>query len=157
MPLESGFGGGGSSGTASTVDHDHSAVAGEGSLLYVLAPETQSAKLGSTFSTTSVTLVDITGITLTVITRTNGKFMMNAVLNIATNAVNNTSWAWVDDGTVGNEIIQHVSHAGNEIINMNHVGDLDGQVVKIQCKVTSTTLHVTGGATQESKIEVLQV
>ena len=173
-----GFGGGGT-GSFSLPDHTHTATLQDGGSLEDLAslvddvtlqtwvsaeiasavtsPTKQLVTLGSTFSTTSTTLVDITGMSITVANKTNGKFVMSANMTSSALAINNASFAWSDDGVVGQDFVQHFSHVGNEIVTLNHVGDSDGQVVKLQCHITSTTLYVSAGAGSSSVLEVLEI
>ena len=123
-----------------------------------------SAELGSDFTTTSGSLVDITGFTLTVPTITSGKCFIVADIrgeSSTTSDANAWSTALDDDGSVVGyrSVNQNMGGGGYQVHTTNpYVMDADGSTITGQVMSDgAATAKVLGGGTNRSVIYALGV
>jgi hypothetical protein len=123
-----------------------------------------SAELGSNFTTTSSSLVDITGFTLTVPTITSGKCFIVADIrgeSSTTSDANAWSTALDDDGSVVGyrSVNQNMGGGGYQVHTTNpYVMDTDGSTITGQVMSDgAATAKVLGGGTNRSVIYALGV
>jgi hypothetical protein len=114
------------------------------------SPTIQRDELGANVTTTSVTFVDITGLSITVPNNT-GKFLITAGLNHFTVGAGATNrFRILDNSTAYAEgVVQTTTSTINTISTLVHAGDNDGQVVKAQFLTSSGTLYCAGSASGE--------
>ena len=128
-------------------------ISGGGATITKLATE-----LASPFNTTSTSFTDVTGLNFTAPDNT-GNFMVALTMCVQQAGTNNeVSAQWVDDTTAINGT-QFNSQSGSPdvIITACHVGDNDGQTLKIQCKTAAGSIGVRAGATNKTQIKGLAI
>ena len=128
-------------------------ISGGGATITKLATE-----LGSAFNTTSTSFVDVTGLNFDAPDNT-GNFMVTLTMCVQQPGANNDIAAqWVDDTTAINGT-QFNSQYGSPdvIITACHVGDNDGQTLKIQCKTAAGSMGVRAGGTNSTQIKGLAI
>jgi hypothetical protein len=128
--------------------------------LLLIAPTNQSITLSGDFTTVSTTVVDVTGMSLTVANRSNGKYIFNALIDMyCTSAGADCEFRLMHNATAQPYARQNQGGTGGieSIVNLPLTGNLDGAVVKLQCKTSAGTLAVRGSANHFSWCEVLEV
>lgn len=108
----------------------------------------QSANNTSDQTTTSTSYVDVTSLTFTM-PNTTQKAMINAIIHYFNSGAGHTAGFEILDNTtqrIEKDFFSDTgnSTAGQRITPLNAVVDCDGQVVKIRCKITATTLTIMG-------------
>jgi hypothetical protein len=175
-----GFGGGGS-GSFVLPNHKHTNVLADGGNLEELvslidgitfkawidakilanAPTIDSVVNAANFSTSAGVYVDVTGMSITMPTKTNGKYMLVASLIVSTSIAVKTIYVrFVDDVTATGGLVSYVSVGGagtQTMVSNAIVGDLSGQVVKLQVNDWGGgTVTVYGAANTKSNLRCFQ-
>ena len=175
-----GFGGGGS-GSFVLPNHDHTNVLADGGELLEATslidgitlkawldtaiaasvaaniPTIQHDSLGANVTTVSTSFVDITGLSITVPNKTNGKFMLTGVYVYTNSTSANIRFRFVDDATNINAVVD-TSIAGNNATTTDcYTGNSNGQVVKSQFLTGSGTLIILAGALEDTHLESLEI
>ncbi len=94
-------------------------------------------------TTTSATFVDAPGLTITLPTRTGGKALLIADMDIA----NSGGFRWVDGATNKEGFLMSGSTAAELHYSMSYVASLSGQVLKIQWQSAGGTATLYGDGT----------
>lgn len=120
----------------------------------------QSVIQTSNFTTTSTSFVDVTGLTITLANRANGMFWAAAVISLSLSSSGATYYRFVN-GATDEAPMQFTPSTTNheKVCTIILPGDLDGDVLKVQARVSGNTLTVWGSAsldrqTQERVIEI---
>lgn len=119
----------------------------------------QRDELTSNFTTTSTSLVDVTGMAITVPNRTDGKFSMSSTIYVRGTAGDDCFLAYLDDVTAESLGTAWIS-TSNETMNLSIplTGNLGGQVVKIQTKTSASQVEIRGNAANDvSVMESLEI
>jgi hypothetical protein len=168
-----GFGGGGS-GSFVLPNHEHTNAVADGgeldqtlSLMNGVIMQTwrkavltkQEYKLGSTFTTSSLTLVDVTAFTLTMLNNT-GKFSCTGSVTTNHSVIDGEIIVVLSDGGVDQESIYAVATVANryKVVPLAYVGDNDGQVLKLRMKIITAgngNLIVSGDTS--NYMEILEI
>jgi len=119
---------------------------------------TQEDALSGNFSTTSTSITDITGLTLTVPTRTGGKFYIH--LDCMTqNSGSGANRTGIENG-VGNdeELMGTASLSANDRthVGVASVGDLDGRVIQGRAFVGSGSGSWSGSGNSNTTLRVIE-
>jgi len=103
---------------------------------------TQSAALSSDFTTGSTSFTDITGLSVTISNRTNGKWIGRTTIGSGNSTANaNTITRWDQNGTPQEGYTHAHAIAPNTsgVTSITGVGTLDGNTVKLEGKVSAGT------------------
>ena len=117
---------------------------------------TQTVSITSDFTTTSTTFVDVTGMTVTVATRTGGIATTEFNVSATLSAIDAYFIQIVSSGSA----VQPLQHTNPglgyyAILHLSEASTLDGRVVKLQARINSTgTLTISGAVTTRSYIKV---
>lgn len=117
----------------------------------------QTVTLGSNFTSSSASVVDVTGMTVTLPNRTNGKALVEFLVQFGTTSSNFT-WNINDNGSAAAGITTAVQVTGlKNSITIPHSTTLSGQVVKLQVNPASVSITIYGTASSDqSKIQTLE-
>lgn len=128
-------------------------------ILAAKAPTRQRVVPGTNFSTTSLTLVDVTGYKITMPTVTNGKFLVNFVVNSHNTSLGAVNvYVLVDDVTAKQPQQVSCPAANYVLINtLSLTGTQSGQAIKLQMKVNAGAGTVNGTGDNVTVIESLEV
>jgi hypothetical protein len=119
---------------------------------------TKNAQVSSDFTTTSTSFVDVTGLTVTLNTITNGVYFATCSMNTAITAdpgrIQYTKF--IDDGVADNQFLSDNadSASANLYSTISKVGVASGQILKIQVKVNGSA---TGRWNTPTRISVIEV
>lgn len=118
----------------------------------------QSITFATTFTTTSATYVDVTGLTVTVANRSGGSAMLAALIEFANNTLANDSYfRWVDNVTNKNDEVQTTFVVSDtQSITIPLAVALSGQVCKIQAHEIGGTATLSVYGTTAGPVSVIE-
>ena len=118
----------------------------------------QRVEKSGDFTTTSTTMVDITGMTVTMPNRSGGKFLLSASISVSDSTVlSSTTFQFVDNVTAKNPVqVNAFVEDKLQTAAIFLTGSLSGQAVKVQGKTSAGTMTVYG-AISFSHMESLEI
>jgi len=118
----------------------------------------QRVVLGSTFNTDSTSLVDVTGMTVTLPDNSGHSFISFIMCMEMNDGTGLIGLRLVDGSTNLNGITMTAQTAEQlEVLTYPYCAANDGQVIKLQAKVNANDVDIIAGAMQSSEISVLNV
>ena len=118
----------------------------------------QRVVLGSTFNTDSTSLVDVTGMTVTLPDNSGHSFISFIMCMEMNDGTGLIGLRLVDGSTNLNGITMTAQTAEQlEVLTYPYCVANDGQVIKLQAKVNANDVDIIAGAMQSSEISVLNV
>jgi hypothetical protein len=120
---------------------------------------TQTVEKSGDFTTTSTSVVDFTGMSITMPNVTNGKYMLSCVLDWSRSIAGLCQWRFMEAATPKNYLSAYSSGGVIDFLisPMNLVGDLSGQIIKIQGFTQSGTLTIVGSGASYSNMQSLEI
>lgn len=125
-------------------------------------PTIQEVPLTADFTRSTGTYADITGMTVTLPTRTGGYGVVTFIVSTTTPAVANGMALRIVDNAVNKEETAFASAVASQftVITLNHVTTLAGQVVKLQLAgdgTNTTTIEGAASGNNRSRINTFEV
>ena len=118
----------------------------------------QRVELASNFTTTSTSYTDITGLSITLANRSNGKFMsMFMCTHYSSVAAARMEVTFDKGGTNEDGISSESQSSMAQSVGVPFTNDLDGDTLKMETKVQSGTLTIEGQTLHKGTMETLEV
>ena len=119
----------------------------------------QNAEISADITTTSTTIVDATGLQITLADRSGGfHYTVANLVHLNSNTGVGNHFRWNDGGTIGNAMREHCDvGANNYIVNITINGALDGGDLQLEWKTDANTATLQGDSANRSDVVVLEV